>query len=628
MNRNIIFVALSVTLVLNAAQAVAQTTAFTYQGRLTDNGNPADGDYDFEFRLFDALENGTQKGMTLPRAGVEVRNGTFSVQLEFVGCLDCFDGGARFLDISVRPAGGISYTQLGPRQPVTSTPYAVKSGIAANATTADGLSVTCVSCVTSSQIASVNGSAVTGTIPVASVPANSGNYIQNQNASAQAGNFNISGDGIVGGKVGIGTPLPQTSLHLNGNSGNFALTLTNSANTPGRRGYRLAFDNDRFTFQKANDDGIFSANQVSIEQATGNVGIGTTEPSAKLDVAGNVKFSGAIAGDGSGLTNLNGANIVSGTVTSMQLSPESVPNSTAFKLLGSLRWDLLKPQATFPVGNSPSGVAFDGANIWVTTSGTFTVTKLRASDGANLGSFPVGSGSNQVAFDGANIWVTNSGSSTVTKLRASDGACVGTCTFTVGQFPIGVAFDGANIWVANLVGGTVIKLRTSDGANLGTFTVGSGLTGVAFDGANIWVANQNSNNVTKLRASDGANLGTFTVGSLPQRVAFDGANIWVVNQGSNNVTKLRASDGACVGTCTFTVGTNPKGIAFDGANIWVVNSSSNGTVTKLRTSDGANLGTFTVGEFPIGVAFDGANIWVANNFSSNVTRLMPAFPQP
>jgi hypothetical protein len=101
----------------------------------------------------------------------------------------------------------------------------------------------------------------------------------------------------------------------------------------------------------------------------------------------------------------------------------------------------------------------------------------------------------------------------------------------------------------------------------------------------------------------------------------------VVNSSSNGtVTKLRASDGANLGT--FTVGTNPKGIAFDGANIWVVNSSSNGTVTKLRTSDGANLGTFTVGEFPIGVAFDGANIWVANNFSSNVTRLMPAFPQP
>lgn len=41
-------------------------------------------------------------------------------------------------------------------------------------------------------------------------------------------------------------------------------------------------------------------------------------------------------------------------------------------------------------------------------------------------------------------------------------------------------------------------------------------------------------------------------------------------------------------TATFAVGTNPDAVAFDGANIWVENNGST-TVTKLRTSDGANL---------------------------------------
>ena len=45
---------------------------------------------------------------------------------------------------------------------------------------------------------------------------------------------------------------------------------------------------------------------------------------------------------------------------------------------------------TFPVGNDPSYLVFDGANIWVTNYFDRTVTKLRASDGANLGTFPVG----------------------------------------------------------------------------------------------------------------------------------------------------------------------------------------------------------------------------------------------
>jgi DNA-binding beta-propeller fold protein YncE len=46
------------------------------------------------------------------------------------------------------------------------------------------------------------------------------------------------------------------------------------------------------------------------------------------------------------------------------------------------------------------------------------VTKLRASDGVCVGTFTVatGTGASGVAFDGANIWVTNGTSNTVTKL--------------------------------------------------------------------------------------------------------------------------------------------------------------------------------------------------------------------
>ena len=60
---------------------------------------------------------------------------------------------------------------------------------------------------------------------------------------------------------------------------------------------------------------------------------------------------------------------------------------------------------------------------------------------------------------------------------------------------------------------------------------------------------------------------------------------------------------------SFGVG-QPWGVAFDGANVWVTNQASN-TVSKLRASDGATLGTFTVAPTPTGIAFDGANIWVA-----------------
>jgi hypothetical protein len=43
-----------------------------------------------------------------------------------------------------------------------------------------------------------------------------------------------------------------------------------------------------------------------------------------------------------------------------------------------------------------------------------------------------------------------------------------------------------------------------------------------------------------------------------------------------------------------------------------VSNVLNNTVTRLRTSDGHNLGTFPTGPNPTDVAFDGANIWVIN----------------
>jgi len=112
------------------------------------------------------------------------------------------------------------------------------------------------------------------------------------------------------GNVGIGTVQPANILHLHGNSSNFGLVFTNEHNTSGKKGYRIAFDNDRLTFQRANDSGNFTENQVAIAQDTGNVGIGTTTPGAKLEVVGTTKTSKLrladkwlLSGDGDAYTN-------------------------------------------------------------------------------------------------------------------------------------------------------------------------------------------------------------------------------------------------------------------------------------------------------------------------------------
>jgi hypothetical protein len=104
------------------APAAAATRAFTYQGRLVTNGNPANGAYDFTFILYDASVGGSQSGPIVTRNDVPVSDGLFVVTLDFG---DIFNGTQYYLDISVRPGASIgSYTGLDPRQPLTAAPLA------------------------------------------------------------------------------------------------------------------------------------------------------------------------------------------------------------------------------------------------------------------------------------------------------------------------------------------------------------------------------------------------------------------------------------------------------------------------------------------------------------------------
>src|SRR5262249_44181352 len=85
------------------ASASAQTTVFTYQGKLSDAGNLANGNYDLQFTLFDALSGGAQQGATLVRNPVSASAGSFTVTLDFGA--NAFSGADRYLEIGVRSAG-------------------------------------------------------------------------------------------------------------------------------------------------------------------------------------------------------------------------------------------------------------------------------------------------------------------------------------------------------------------------------------------------------------------------------------------------------------------------------------------------------------------------------------------
>lgn len=214
------------------SKAAPMGTAWTYQGRLIDANSVADGVYDFLFKLYNE-PNGTSPYIPLSNNinDIDVIDGYFTVELDFGSSV--FNDNARWLEILVRPGDSNDvndYVTLSPRQEVTPTPYALHTrGIFVDSAENVGIGTT---------------------NPTGKLHVNSGKAADNTDGSnivikAQDGG---DGDGFPG----------------NGGVGGSIILI------PGEGGVSDGF---------------------GIRGRDGKVGIGTSEPSEKLDVEGNIDVS-------------------------------------------------------------------------------------------------------------------------------------------------------------------------------------------------------------------------------------------------------------------------------------------------------------------------------------------------
>jgi hypothetical protein len=111
----------------------ASGTGFTYQGRLTDAGKPANGQYDFRLTLFDATSGGNQVGSPLIVSNQTVSGGLFTISLDFGA--SAYQGDSGHLRIEIRHAGGGTYTLLSPGRSFPPEPYTLSLSPDANVIT-------------------------------------------------------------------------------------------------------------------------------------------------------------------------------------------------------------------------------------------------------------------------------------------------------------------------------------------------------------------------------------------------------------------------------------------------------------------------------------------------------------
>ncbi|MGE3313384.1 MAG: hypothetical protein AB7O66_25750, partial [Limisphaerales bacterium] len=243
---------------LLAASAGAQSTSFTFQGRLKDGADPASGLHDFRFRLFDAASGGAQVGATQCVDDVPVSEGMFAAVLDFGQ--QFASPAPRFLEIEVRRDTGLGcasptgFVALAPRQALSAVPLAnhAKSAFALDA--------------------------ANGSIPSAVLVDNAG-------------------------RVGIGTPAPTHSVHVAKPEPTISLQDTDSSGASGGQQVGYLSYRDSSNVERAwigygspgdPDISIINARPggdiVLNSLGSGRVGIGTAVPTAELDVRGTIRL--------------------------------------------------------------------------------------------------------------------------------------------------------------------------------------------------------------------------------------------------------------------------------------------------------------------------------------------------
>src|SRR5436190_2797715 len=111
-------------LALLAGRLPALSAPFTYQGVLSESGQPAQSSYDLRFRIYGATNSGVLLAEPVYADNVAMRSGHFVVTLDFGDGI--YNGQERWLEIALRPAGSpAEYTTLSPRQLITPAPYAL-----------------------------------------------------------------------------------------------------------------------------------------------------------------------------------------------------------------------------------------------------------------------------------------------------------------------------------------------------------------------------------------------------------------------------------------------------------------------------------------------------------------------
>lgn len=196
--------------------------------------------------------------------------------------------------------------------------------------------------------------------------------------------------------------------------------------------------------------------------------------------------------------------------------------------------------------NTPTGLTWDGASLWVADLETATLSALDPETGKVLKALPApGYQPMGLAWDGKLLWVVDAGDKTAYALDPASGVTLRALPLDT-DTPEGIGWDGGALWTLDARQGELVRLDQSDGTTFRAFTSptgGSGRRGqeigLAHDGRWLYVSDRTTDTIYRVDPATGAVLDDFPApGPYAAGLAWDGTALWNVDFETRTLYRL------------------------------------------------------------------------------------------
>lgn len=210
------------------------------------------------------------------------------------------------------------------------------------------------------------------------------------------------------------------------------------------------------------------------------------------------------------------------------------------------------------------------------------------------GSFPTG-----LTFDGENLWLADYQTDLLYCLDPSSGDVVRTIPAPA-YWPEGLAWDGEALWNADVKGGIpmsenyagkIYRIDPATGNILKTLHAPTSTPrGLTWDGTYLWCVDNAADEVVQFSPEDGTTIRSFrSPASDPRGITFDGNYLWISDRIKDEIYMVDPETGSVI-IIAEAPGAFTRGLTFDGTDLWAVDFQDD-RVFQLKVRDGVKFKT-------------------------------------